>query len=340
MAAILAAGAALVLLPIGEAGGSKEVSTPSEHGHGGDTDSKAEKAHAPDGDAERWGGQGPPGEAKRPNPGRDGRHGAEAKEPDAEAGRDLDGAPPATRSNPPTAEAPAPTAAVVETPAKPPPSDAAVEAPSATPLERLGTVDLGAPSGDAPLLHDALATLDGDPQGGDSGPINLDTAGGHAGVPNRPGLGQTALFATLALGSGAGVLARRTISNRRSGKAPAGRLTGVLGPPGADLSDLRNSGPSGQRLDPSDAFPALVTHLRDNPHDGAARLELALLLVQRGQRSLALTHLEHSFRRYPEGVLRILQDPALEGLRRDEDLRAILKRFHRSQQQRLWAAYA
>lgn len=101
--------------------------------------------------------------------------------------------------------------------------------------------------------------------------------------------------------------------------------------------------PRRQSQPPAPAGPTLeqlVDRVQAAPLDGEAHFQLAVELMRRGEPKLALRHFERSFRLVPDTILRLLENPEFRPLLQDEDVRRILRRFHRDQQRKIWAGYA
>lgn len=84
----------------------------------------------------------------------------------------------------------------------------------------------------------------------------------------------------------------------------------------------------------------LFGRVRSHPLDGQAHFQLGVELIRLGVPEVALHHLNRSFRLRPDALLRLLEDPAYVVLRGREDVRRLLRQFHREQQRRIWAGYA
>lgn len=98
--------------------------------------------------------------------------------------------------------------------------------------------------------------------------------------------------------------------------------------------------PSSPPIPPTPALSDLVLRVRANPLDGEARLQLGLELVRSGQVEAGAGHLSRSFRLYPPGIMRVLEDPDLQPIRDLPEVRQVLRRFQREHQQRMWTGYA
>ncbi len=91
---------------------------------------------------------------------------------------------------------------------------------------------------------------------------------------------------------------------------------------------------------PPPSLADLVQRVRERPNDGPAQFALGVEFFEAGHREKSLRHLERAFRLAPEVVLHLLNDPRYGAVRSDDDVRRILKRFHRDLQRRIFAGYA
>lgn len=84
----------------------------------------------------------------------------------------------------------------------------------------------------------------------------------------------------------------------------------------------------------------LVERVQRHPLDSDAQFHLGVRLIQAGQASMAVRHLERSFRIDQNGILRLLENPDYRDALAHPDVRDLLARIQREQQRRVWAGYA
>ena len=230
-------------------------------------------------------------------------------------------------------------AAAEESPPAPPTQDPGIQAGASHPLLPGDMDGRPMPCGSdalvpAPVLgaeNGAWAEdLKGTSKGGDAGPFFSQ---GTVQVPtsNLVALG---IVVGLSFGGAAGLAASRLAGLRRRtavhiAPAPPAPVAPV-GPAAPGPATAPTPAPE----QPKTHLERLVTSVKAHPGNGETHFDLALELIRRNEVDLGMRHLSTSFALYPQGVLRLLEDPTLVKIREHPQVVFALRTLHREQQRR------
>lgn len=176
-------------------------------------------------------------------------------------------------------------------------------------------------------------------------------------LPAAIGLGAPMLLGLLLIGA----FSMRSV--RVSGAAPRRSATPRIVPRASPaVSRAHHDGPVSVPIDPLSSSTApvpdgsvphnatatgflhdvegMLAKVRDEPLNGEARFHLGVALLKAERSREGLRHLAQSFRLSPESLLRFLESPDYEDVRRRHEVRALLGRIQREQHWKIWGGYA